>query len=122
MIHSPEMDQHQFLRLMELAGPDTAAELLRRLTADLDTVANGLRQGFQGPSPDWDAVRAHTHVLIALAGVAGAVRLQHLAEAMNLQAHHRDDAGLDAKGADLMQHLSVLVGFIAAKSARAGAS
>ena len=112
-----EIDQTQFLRLLELAGPDTAAELLRRLTGDLDQVANGLLQGFATSPPDWDAVRAHTHVLIALAGVVGAVHLQHLAEAMNQQAHRCDTAGLGENTAAVTRHLAALIAFIAAQSA-----
>lgn len=80
-------------RLMDMAGPETARELVIRLDADLVSVAEGLRAA--GAKPDWTALRSQSHILIALAGAAGAQRLQDAAEALNAIAHGTDPAELN---------------------------
>ncbi|MEH6773869.1 MAG: hypothetical protein V7668_08100 [Cereibacter changlensis] len=84
------MDETRFLRLLEIAGPGDSVEIVARLHLDLKTVRSGLFAALDRREPDWTALRAQTHVLIALAGVVGADALQHLAEAMNAAAHRRD--------------------------------
>ncbi|PTE21545.1 hypothetical protein C5F48_11790 [Cereibacter changlensis JA139] len=84
------MDETRFLRLLEIAGPGDSVEIVARLHLDLKTVRSGLFDALDRRVPDWTALRAQTHVLIALAGVVGADALQHLAEAMNAAAHRRD--------------------------------
>ncbi|NUB44245.1 hypothetical protein GEU84_007615 [Fertoebacter nigrum] len=97
----PFLDLARFERLMQMVGPDMGPELLARLEDDLAAVAAGLRRAMQdrdqpdwgqpdwGGQPDWAELRGQTHVLIALAGTVGALRLQHLAEALNREAHER---------------------------------
>lgn len=91
----PVLDQSRFVRLMQMAGPEMGPELLARLDDDLSTVARGLHRALHGNGqpatipPDWAELRAQTHVLIALAGTLGALRLHHMAEALNRQAHDR---------------------------------
>lgn len=64
-------------RLRELAGASAGHELLARLREDLSAVREGLATG------DAAQVRAQSHVLIALAGTAGAVRLHAMAQELN---------------------------------------
>lgn len=99
-------DDQTFRRLMQLAGPVAGAELLDRLAEDLQAVHTGLTIG--AAPVDWLAVRAHSHVLVALAGAVGATPLQTLAEELNRIAHlQRGDAlpGLFAATLPLLDRL-----------------
>lgn len=80
-----QMLPDRFDTLLAMAGPDLAAELLDRLHEDLSRAERGLLAASHGL--DWQGVRAQTHVLMALAGTAGASHLQYLAEEMNMLAH-----------------------------------
>lgn len=75
----------QLDHLLRIAGPQVAEELLKRLLADLQSVERGLLGSAR--RPNWDGIRAHTHVLIALAGTSGATRLRTLSENLNLLSH-----------------------------------
>ena len=79
-------------RLMEMAGPQVARDLMERLGIDLDSVAAALRDA--GAVADWACLRGQSHILIALAGVAGARQLQSVAERLNQIAQGGDPAAL----------------------------
>ena len=79
-------------RLLAMAGPVVARDLLDRLGIDLASVAAALRDA--GVAADWVGLRAQSHDLIALAGVAGARQLQMAAEEMNQIAQGTDPAAL----------------------------
>lgn len=82
---APQIEPSQFQQLLEMAGPQIAAELLDRLQNDLRAAERGLLAASHGP--DWAAVRRQSHVVIALAGTAGASFLHQLAQALNDLAH-----------------------------------
>lgn len=86
-----------FRRLMQLAGPEAGPDLLARLSEDLQAVEQGLTAGLA--QTDWQAIRAHSHVLVALAGAVGATPLQLLAEDLNRIAHLQQAAALPALAA-----------------------
>lgn len=86
-------DPEKLLRLLDLAGPEVAGELLDRLDEDLETVDAVLSDA--APARDVPALRAQTHVLISLAGAVGAERLQHLAEDLNAAAHAGNEDAID---------------------------
>ena len=72
-------------RLAEIAGPEAARELFERLGEDLQTARSGL--ALAAKSNDLDGIRLHSHVLIALAGTAGAMSLHEDAVRLNGLAH-----------------------------------
>lgn len=111
-------DRSTFDRLIEVAGPEAACELLDRLSADLGKCELGLRSGIA--DGDLTSVRAETHVLIALAGAVGAGRLQALAQTLNAAAHRRDRSTLDRHGMDAMGEIDRLIRFVAEERARRG--
>lgn len=111
-------DRSTFDRLIEVAGPEAARELLDRLSADLGKCERGLKAGIA--ASDLASVRAETHVLIALAGAVGAGRLQALAKALNAAAHRRDGSTLDRYGMDAMVEIDRLIRFVAEERARRG--
>lgn len=81
----PQVEPSQFQELLQMAGPKMAAELLDHLQKDLRAAERGLLAASHGP--DWLEVRRQTHVMIALAGTAGASFLHQLAQAINTLAH-----------------------------------
>lgn len=81
----PELDRKQFDRLLSLAGPAGAAELLTRLISDLSRVERSLVGALA--LPDLVTIGAEAHVLIAVAGAVGAQRLLAEAEGLNAAVH-----------------------------------
>lgn len=108
----PSMDPSRLTSLLEMAGPELRDELLDRLALDLLSVQEVLSEAV--PMLDWDALRAQTHVLIALAGAAGASRLQWLAESLNAAAHQLDAVRADALHTLMGEPLDMLIALIRA--------
>lgn len=71
-------------RLRQLAGPEAAAELFEKLQEDLESARSGLAKA--ADLGDLAAIRRHSHVLIALAGTAGALDLHDAAVTLNTMA------------------------------------
>jgi CheY-like chemotaxis protein/HPt (histidine-containing phosphotransfer) domain-containing protein len=117
---APALALAQFERLIEVAGPEAAPELLNRLVEDLRHVERQLHHALA--APDWGEIRAQTHVLIALAGAVGAVRLQHRAEAMNAHAHRRDAVATAEAAPGLLALLDDLILFVTRRIAGEGAA
>ncbi|MDO9523933.1 MAG: response regulator [Gemmobacter sp.] len=107
---APVMVLSHFERLMEVAGPESGPELLRRLQEDLRHVERRTVAALS--DPDWSELRSQTHVLIALAGAVGAQRLQHCAESLNAAAHRRDGQELDRRAPQMMSLLDDLIHFV----------
>lgn len=81
----PGDDPARLDRLIELAGPREAGELLRRIRTDLLGAAHQIESALA--APDHLAIRNATHVLIAVAGSVGALRLEAQSRALNSAAH-----------------------------------
>lgn len=75
-------------RLRQIAGPEAAAELFQRLEEDLAAARMGLTRAVS--LRDMNGIRAHSHVIIALAGTVGAQRLHDDAVSLNSMAHDLD--------------------------------
>jgi CheY-like chemotaxis protein len=112
----PDLDRAKFDHLLDIAGPEAGHELMERLCTDLRRCEAGLALGLN--TEDRASIRAETHVLIALAGAVGAVRLQKLAEALNLSVHRRQDAGRETLGRTCMAQVDRLIAFVTAEHAR----
>lgn len=105
-----------FRRLLQLAGPQTGADLLARLVQDLLAVQEGLI--FAVTPVDWDALRAHSHVLVALAGAVGATPLQTLAEDLNRAANVQQAAVIPALMDKALPRLATLIEYMSEQHAR----
>lgn len=105
------IDEDRFGRLLEIAGPDTASELIHRLHLDLRHTRERLDEAMA--AADWAEVRAQTHVLVSLAGTVGAAELQRLSEALNAAAHLRDRDRAQGLRAELFGGLDGLLAFVA---------
>lgn len=84
-IVGPVIDQATFDALAEAIGPDTMAELVEKVVADLRSAQTALAGAL--PGLDRAAIRSASHILISVAGAVGAVRLQASARALNGLAH-----------------------------------
>jgi two-component system, OmpR family, aerobic respiration control sensor histidine kinase ArcB len=104
------LDRAVFDRLMDLAGPDAAHDLLDHLVEDLTGVRDGLEAAHHGP--DWEGLRIQSHILIGLAGAVGAQTLQARAQDVNEVANQRASASLDPLLASLMPGLVGLIRFV----------
>jgi hypothetical protein len=104
------MDETVFTRLLDLAGPDIARELVYRFKEDLSTVQAQIATAL--PKADLAALRAASHVLIALAGTAGAHKLQADALAFNELAHGPNLAALRDATGPILGQISALIRFL----------
>ncbi len=113
-----EFRRETFDRLLDVAGPDTARELVSRLFTDLRKAERGLVAGLA--ECDVSAVRAETHVLIALAGAVGAERLCKFAQDLNAVAHRREGGEMTALGNECLTQLDRLIHFVGQEKASRG--
>lgn len=82
------VDRVVFDSLLSMAGPLVARDLVVQMTTDLRAIAMALPPAMA--SHDWSGIRAQAHVLVALAGAAGAQTLESAAQALNRAAHDHD--------------------------------
>ena len=114
-----QMDTTRLQRLLEIAGPQGAIELLSRLTDDLTNVQK--KMGLAVQKMDQAQLRAHTHVLISLAGAVGAEQLQSYAQILNSAAHKLDQDAINQISAKADHGISRLLELIALENnARSG--
>lgn len=92
--HVTAVDAAVLEQLLNLAGPEGREELRAQLEIDLHTASVALSAAVR--AGDLDGVRAQTHVLISLAGTAGAEGLQEIMQGMNAAAHDQDQDMLRA--------------------------
>jgi CheY-like chemotaxis protein len=91
----------------DLAG---RAELKSRVTQDIRSAVDTADAALRGQ--DFQRLRSATHVLIAVAGVIGAHKLQSVARRLNSAGHAGDDSALDGDGAELVQEADRVLGFV----------
>lgn len=113
---SVEFDRACFERLLDIAGPTASGELLDRLCKDLQKCERELVTALG--SHNTAAIRAETHVLIALAGAVGAARLQTLSQALNTAAHWQDLIEVPGLGQEALSQLDRLIHFVTQERAR----
>ncbi|MDR7125745.1 hypothetical protein [Pseudotabrizicola sp. 4114] len=111
-LHSGTVDRSVFDALMAMAGPEVAPELVAQMAADLRAVRVALAVALDGM--DWAGIRSQTHVLVALAGSAGARGLEQGSQALNLAAHETDALRVRALGPGILTGLDGLIRFVEA--------
>lgn len=110
------LDRARFAKLMAISGKIGAVELLDRLIKDLQLVERGIVAAVQ--DYDLKQIKAHTHVLISLAGAVGADQLTVRAQYLNELAHAEKRDEMAPAAVDLLSLLEVLITFIASEQAR----
>jgi HPt (histidine-containing phosphotransfer) domain-containing protein len=106
----PIADAQVFQRLMALAGPSTAIELLDQLQVDLDEARAALVAAL--PAQNWATLRAKCHVLIAVAGSIGAFSVQTNAEHLHAAATREDADAVTMLVSEIDRRLLSLIGFV----------
>ena len=111
--HHDTIDPGVLAGLFASLGPRVAPELQQLLGADLRK-ARDLLGATLGPPCNLTAVARQAHVLVALAGTAGATGLAARARRL-LRAVTRGDAGTSARALqDILPRIDALVAFVAA--------
>jgi HPt (histidine-containing phosphotransfer) domain-containing protein len=104
------VDRTVFDHLMVMAGPETARDLLIRLTEDLVSVRQMLETAMH--PPDWDALRTQSHILIGLAGAIGADALCAQAQKLNDLTHQANGHQLTPVMAQITPQIAALLRFV----------
>jgi two-component system aerobic respiration control sensor histidine kinase ArcB len=94
-------------------GAATAAELQRQFCADLLALRQALATAL-GPLPDLDRIARQAHVLIALAGSAGALGLADQARRLVRVAHRGDKGVATCMATEMLARIDALIDFVAA--------
>lgn len=105
-------------RLIGLAGPIQGPGLIAALLDDLNSTQSLLNQAWNGP--DFAALRAQSHVLIALAGTIGDTDLHAMAQGLSMAAQTQDLGDLMDKKPNIMAGLSDLIRLLAHLHTSAG--
>ena len=106
--------------ILALAGPEMAICILQQMRVDLAVVAAALTPALD--AQDFGVIRAQTHVLIALAGTIGAMRLHQLAIDVNNAAHQQDALQLTALSPPLLADLAGLQSLLGGGASGNGAA
>jgi HPt (histidine-containing phosphotransfer) domain-containing protein len=104
------VDAKVFQRLMALAGPTTALDLLHHLLADLGAATTAIAAAVQ--PLDKAVLRAQCHILIAVAGSIGAVSVQSDAEHLHKAAQNDDAPQMAVMSAHLLRRLAALLAYV----------
>ena len=105
--------------IMALAGPEMAIRILEQMRTDLAGVAAALLPAIS--ACHWPTIRAQTHVLVALAGTIGAMRLHQLAIDANTAAHDQASARLADIAPQLLADLAALQALLGDQATGTGA-
>ena len=105
------IDRGVFDKLVATIGAASTSELMEKLIADTDAVAEGLGRGRR--NLDLAEIRSQTHILVSVAGAIGARRLQALAQELNAAAN-REEASpkIDERCEQCLSGLAALQAFI----------
>lgn len=112
------LDLDQFERLLDLAGEAGAADLLARLISDLSRVERSLVSALA--LPDFAAISAETHVLVAVAGAIGAERLMAEAERLNAAAQAQALEPVQWSGRNVLAQIDRLLQFTTRRAGSLG--
>jgi HPt (histidine-containing phosphotransfer) domain-containing protein len=105
-------DPDRLRRLLDLVGPTEAQTFLTQLDRDLSDCARNLAAATD--RQDWDALREASHILVSLAGSAGAMALQSVAEALNAATNAQNTRVLADIYSQLAPDLSRLIALVRA--------
>jgi hypothetical protein len=96
-------------RLLTIVGPTQANGFLGQLATDLSDCEAKLNAS---DPTDWVQLRATSHVLISLAGSAGAMALHDAAQALNAAAHQADTLAASGLRPAMLADLAALIAHI----------
>jgi two-component system aerobic respiration control sensor histidine kinase ArcB len=108
------IDRDVYDLLAQSIGPAAMAELLDKVDSDLRGARTRLAKALQ--PPDFDEIRAVTHILISIAGAVGAVQLQDQAGRVNAAAHRNNADDLSTGARRLLGMIDGALRFLAAQA------
>ncbi len=107
------IDARIFEQLSRSIGPAAIAELLRKMDRDVLDVRQRIAAAL--PGRETQPLREATHILVAVAGSMGAVKLQNDAQCLNSAAHTGDYAEMERLGRVVISEIDLLRAFIRSK-------
>lgn len=107
------IDMRIFRGLETSIGPAAVRDLLGKMDRDVLTVRERIRAAI--PAFDRRAIREATHVLVAVAGSVGAVKLQYDAQCLNSAAHSGEITDMAHLARVVVDGIDVLREFIRSK-------
>ncbi len=105
-----EVDARVFDTLWGSFKAEERVELKARVSQDIRGAVTSIEAAVR--SRDFARLRAATHVLISVAGVIGAQKLQSLARRLNSAGHAGDDSALDCDGVELVEEADRVLDFV----------
>lgn len=104
------MDVAIFEGLRGSFSSDAFGELTSRIDTDIRSARDRVDQA--SGNGDMEELRAATHILISVAGVIGATKLQKLAQCLNSAGHGTDIAALEQNGPELVAEASRVLDYV----------
>ncbi len=108
-----QIDRKIFGTLWDSFKADERVELKSRVTQDIRGAVSSISSAVQ--NRDYAKLRAASHVLISVAGVIGAQKLQSLARRLNSAGHAGDESSLDGDGAELVEEADLVLDYVSRK-------
>ncbi|MEM6661799.1 MAG: response regulator [Pseudomonadota bacterium] len=106
----PEIDWDVYARLCSTfrgsAMDDLAVQIGKDIKAATAQISGGMERF------DMSDIRAGTHVLISVAGIVGATRLQELSRCLNSAGHETDTVQIGRDGPELLEEANRVLDFV----------
>ena len=109
----PCVDDRIYGKLAEAIGDVAIGDLLRKMERDIMDVRTRIVEARRASEPL--ALREATHILVAVAGSIGAVRLQKNSQCLNSAAHSGDTKEMEQLGREVIADIDLLQEFIRGK-------
>ena len=106
----PDMDMAVYMGLRSSFSGDSFLELTQRIDTDITSARDRISKACE--SGDLEELRAATHILISVAGVIGATKLQNLSQCLNSAGHTTDNLRIEREGPELVSEASRVLDFV----------
>jgi CheY-like chemotaxis protein len=107
---SPVIDRTIYETLAEAIGPAAMAELLGRVSLDIQAARDRLVQALD--PIDLSEIRSVTHILISVAGAVGALPVQERARQMNAAGHQDNTATVEGDMPGLLTEIDRMLEYV----------
>lgn len=105
-----KMDLQTYDALRSSFEPETFVELTEKIRTDVSSARERISTACK--TGDLEELRGATHILVSVAGVIGAHRLQELAQCLNSAGHRTDIASIEQDGPELVAEAARVLTFV----------
>lgn len=105
-----KMDLDVFDGLKNAFAPEKFVELTEKIRSDISSAKQQIGEACE--TGNLEQLRSSTHILISVAGVIGASRLQELAQCLNSAGHHADNDTIARDGPELGVEAARVLAFV----------